>query len=72
MRIAHDVAAGRFVEMAADDEGAGIGNLVDKLHACVTGHLLVHVEARERAREFELDRMMHHVAGEQRAFAAGS
>ena len=56
--------------MRADDHDFPVGVALDECAACLRALLLVHVEVAVHFRGGELDRMMHHVAGDDGFLAA--
>ncbi len=65
-----DPAGRRLAEMAADDQHVLIGETLHEVHARLAAGFLVHVEARGPPRVGELNRVMHHVAGDHGLLAA--
>ena len=61
---------GGFEEMRADHQGAGIAIFIHEAHPAGATAILVHVESRIALRHGALHRVVHQIAGDDRALAA--
>src|SRR5262249_56747093 len=70
--LAGDATGGGLSEMGCEDQRVGFGCVVHRPSARLQGGLWELAEQRVPVRLRELQRMVHHVAPEQRAFAPGA
>src|SRR6516165_5633547 len=68
--LAHDPARARIAEVAADDQRLALLIALDERAPRARALSLVHVEVGVQVRHGELDRVMHHVAGDHRLLTA--
>src|SRR4030095_1516830 len=62
--VANEPALGRITEVRADDHHIAADIALDESATCAGPLFLVHVEVAVHLRGGELDRVMHHVAGD--------
>src|SRR5882672_2611288 len=70
LAVAHDPARRRIAEVTADDQHLLVRVALDEGAPRLRALLLVHVEVAVSLRRRELDRVVHHVAGDDGFLAA--